>query len=1123
MTADELILLGDGFAEAVVSRRAAQVYALAVEKAPDNAFALYKHAAWDWDGDPARQARDYTRAAAILRERLKAQPKDALLRSQILSLTRSGGNTDLLYDVLLADDPEDPAVLFFRGAERTNNAEPGAEATALADHKQAMRVLEKWRKSGRGAEARRFALAEVNRLLGFESSSYWPAALLVCDELLRWVPDDVEVLAQRAAILDKSLMLDRPEEEIERSARQRDQDRARATAILEARITKNPRSVEARLLRISVTGDPTQQLADVTAITEITPNDPAAWLRRARLLDLLIRRDEALRDYSRTIELDPDNIAARMGRGTILAERNESDAAIADFTHLIELGPDTGLPYQKRAYRWQALAKERKDFELNRRAIADLTIAAAMSDPGRFDAATQLDTLLGDLIRELRDSGDTEKAIAFCTELLEANPGSSVLYRQRAELHHQAWLASGKRDRVHQARAFADLQRAIEMQAFDPALIHLKWTWYAIEERSMPQDRDVLEMALADATRLLALQPSEQVRWLEQRGRILARLGYEAEAFADLDRAVELAPDRASSRYMRALTHREFGRPEQALADLGEALARNPANAVDMRWTRASILRDLHRHREAIADYQAILQRWPEDQKTRKELDQVRRAIGDWDSLIASTTARMKGGPDDWQLYVERAQAQDSKGDRAAALADYGRAIELAPERNRNNALSSRATALEAWGDIDAAFADWERILSASGGWMDLRLKRARVLQKRGDFERARADYDTLIGKDKATAALLCERAQCHLKLGDRDRAMADVNRAIELEPRNASARVARGRIHHLVLNDPERALADFRQARMIDYDDIDAQRAIGALYAQRGIKDWASVEIDAWIAAGPPCAQALRERGLRRRDAGDLEGAVADLTAALEITPDDLYLLRFRIGVQMRRRNYVAALDDANRLIELAPKDAESWKDRARVLWDSGKRDAAMADYRRAIEVDPQDSSAWSELESSRIALQAGEVVSLNSRAAALFGTRDWAGGIALLDQALRIDPDNEVLLCNRANAVLASGDAERALRLFEAILELHPGNREARLRLSQARSIVAAAGRPDVVVVGNVCFQCGGRGTVSVTRHEMVQAVTGYGNRPYNYSWESKSTEERCSSCGGKGSVGP
>src|SRR5450432_39392 len=50
-----------------------------------------------------------------------------------------------------------------------------------------------------------------------------------------------------------------------------------------------------------------------------------------------------------------------------------------------------------------------------------------------------------------------------------------------------------------------------------------------------------------------------------------------------------------------------------------------------------------------------------------------------WEGYISRGTEAIKLKPDDWQAYARRAHAEMSKGDYESAIADYTKAIELAP------------------------------------------------------------------------------------------------------------------------------------------------------------------------------------------------------------------------------------------------------------------------------------------------------------------------------------------------------------------------------------------------------------------------------------------------------------
>jgi ferric-dicitrate binding protein FerR (iron transport regulator) len=119
------------------------------------------------------------------------------------------------------------------------------------------------------------------------------------------------------------------------------------------------------------------------------------------------------------------------------------------------------------------------------------------------------------------------------------------------------------------------------------------------------------------------------------------------------------------------------------------------------------------------------------------------------------------------------------------ALADpSGAAAQALPEPLRG------AVALAATGQLPAAFARFEAIPETERG-SDFYLYRAATLLSVGRVEEARADIGQALLRDPSDGRADALSAVIAVAQNDRDRALADAQRAVELSPRSAAARIA--------------------------------------------------------------------------------------------------------------------------------------------------------------------------------------------------------------------------------------------------------------------------------------------------------------------------------------------
>ena len=167
----------------------------------------------------------------------------------------------------------------------------------------------------------------------------------------------------------------------------------------------------------------------------------------------------------------------------------------------------------------------------------------------------------------------------------------------------------------------------------------------------------------------------------------------------------------------------------------------------------------------------------------------------------------------------------------------------------------------------------------------------------------------------------IASRGRTYQLMGQYDAALADFDRAIELDPDDASAIVYRG-IFYRDMGRFEKTLADFDAALEMDVDQ-------GWVYANRGV------------------AYRLMER---------YEDTLADLDRAIELRPDMVWPFAVRGVVYRSMGRYEQALTDLNMAVEWDPKPP--WASEHRYLYDRaltwkllGRMNKAQTDLAAAIQ----------------------------------------------------------------------------------------------------------------------------------------------------------------------------
>jgi tetratricopeptide (TPR) repeat protein len=432
------------------------------------------------------------------------------------------------------------------------------------------------------------------------------------------------------------------------------------------------------------------------------------------------------------------------------------------------------------------LAPERADARLER-AVLRLHGGDPVGAVEDFDAAATEDhdprfyVLRG---QARRQSGDAEGAAGDFGVALQRDPTLAA-----------AWSGRGLC-----RRALGDLAGAIE--DFDAALRHTKpsaplFINRGLTRRALAQQlpsgqaNALLEAARADYDAALALDPHSAIA-LNNRGVVRLQLGDVTGAIADLDAALERAPEYTSARRNRSAA-------EDALRSAATAEARSAA-------------------------------------ETRISLALALAHGGLMDSALSELGEALELDPASANAFHTRARLRAALGDRDGAFADFEHAIEIDPA----NALTyaDRAEVYMAGGQWDRAARDFTRAIRAAPGNAHFLLRRGIVRAETADYERAIEDFDASLERDDAQAAAFYHRGIAHAALNQFHAAIADYNAALRLQPDMAEAYLNRG-LAHAALRQPAetRAAIEDLQLYMVQSsgdDRAEVELILRALQKQR-------------------------------------------------------------------------------------------------------------------------------------------------------------------------------------------------------------------------------------------------------------------------------------------------
>jgi tetratricopeptide (TPR) repeat protein len=170
-----------------------------------------------------------------------------------------------------------------------------------------------------------------------------------------------------------------------------------------------------------------------------------------------------------------------------------------------------------------------------------------------------------------------------------------------------------------------------------------------------------------------------------------------------------------------------------------------------------------------------------------------------------------------------------------------------------------------------------------------------------------------------------------------------------------------------------------------------------------------------------PKDADGFLNRGSARGFNGDMNGAIADFSRAIELDPKSVSA-NYRRGItKLQKGDYDGAIGDLTRTIELSPNTADYYNDRGLAKLRKGDNDGAIGDFTRTIDLDAKNAIAY------------------RNRALAKNIKHDADGALADLNRAIELDPKNAAAFNSRGAIKKSKGDLDGAIADFTSAIELN------------------------------------------------------------------------------------
>ena len=493
--------------------------------------------------------------------------------------------------------------------------------------------------------------------------------------------------------------------------------------------------------------------------------------------------------------------------------------------------------------------------------------------------------------------------------------------------------------------------------------------------------------------------------------------------------------ERAEGHYQSALAYLEAGDRDRASVAFRNVFRLAPDHAA-ARLGYAALLRSEGETRDALAQYQRLVETSPEMTEAHQALAELALELLDFDTATVHATRAFELDPAAPAIRALKATVDFRRGnDRPAAVAMASAVIAEDPG-NVTAHLVLVADRLRAK-DTAGALARVDAGLAAAPADEGLHLARLALLEEKGDTAAVGAELTTMNRLFPASEAVRAALVQWHLQNGAPDAAEAVLRAAADADGAGPGPALTLAQFL-LEVRGPAAARAEL-EARIAAAAPADAPGAAGDplaaapyLRARAGL-DFAEGDGAAAIAAlrgllaGAPASDATR----------DLEVALAEMLAAMPAED----------GETADETDATAAAESAALVEKVLSEDRThlgALKLRARAAIAGDRPDAAIADMRTALTVAPRDPSVMTILalaheragdrglmgERLALAVEASNRgVEESLRYANFLMQEDRAGAAeSVVVDALRRDRENRDLLAMLGRIHLARGDWTRA-----------------------------------------------------------------------------------------------
>jgi tetratricopeptide (TPR) repeat protein len=407
---------------------------------------------------------------------------------------------------------------------------------------------------------------------------------------------------------------------------------------------------------------------------------------------------------------------------------------------------------------------------------------------------------------------------------------------------------------------------------------------------------------------------------LTLRGNARSSQGDLLGALTDLDKAIQIEPNNASSYISRSLIRIRKHNEQGALADINTAIKLAPQSP--QAYLNRGIIHGLYlQDSSGIKDVNKFIQLNPKESDGYSVRGSIRIGRGDFTGGLSDLEKAIELNPKDYLSYSQRGSYLCQKGDIKEGIADLDKAIQL--NLKNSNIYALRGSCRIQIGDKEEGMEDLNKAIQLNPKSSEAYTQRGSYwIELGGDKKQGITDFTKAIQLNPIYYLAYLQRGNSRIQIGDKEEGMKDLNKGIQLNPKSSEAYVLRGNTH-IQFGDKKRGNEDLDKAIFLTSQDIQRNPANALAYSVQGN------------------AHFLLDKN---------KDVIADFSKVLQLNRRDYLSFVMRANAYLSLKNFKGAISDFNQAILLKPDSFQAYFGRGLSYHYQKNYRQALSDYDHAL-----------------------------------------------------------------------------------------------------------------------------------------------------------------------------